>query len=92
MKRSMACFAERDEIRLRIIAIQAAEFFVVDLQIRHHPTRLTSPAIATQHPMPQAFVRNRIQSQARESGRIEFIKHCRLSHREMRVAVLRAET
>jgi hypothetical protein len=33
---------------------------VVDFQARHRAARLTSPAIATQHQLPQTLVRHRI--------------------------------
>ena len=40
----------------------AAEFLVVHLKIRHRDAGLTSPAVATQDPLAQAFVRQEVQS------------------------------
>jgi hypothetical protein len=52
----VACGAERDEVLLGIVTRVAAKFFVVNFQVRHRPTQLASPAIATQHLLPQALV------------------------------------
>src|ERR1019366_5208881 len=46
-----------------IVAGVVTKLFVMDFQVRHRATRLTSPAIATQHLLPQTLVRNRIQAQ-----------------------------
>src|ERR1017187_9647418 len=62
----VACGAERDEVFFGIVARLATKLFVMDFQVRHRAARLTSPAIATQHLLPQTLVRNRIQPQARE--------------------------
>ncbi len=43
----------------------AAKLFMMDFQIRHRATRLTSPSVATQDLLTESFVGNRIQPQAR---------------------------
>lgn len=60
----MARRAEGDQVCFRILAGVATKLFVVNLKIRHRTARLTPPAIATQHLLPQTFVRHRIQPQA----------------------------
>jgi len=47
--------AERDEVLFGIIAGLTAKLLVVDLQVRHRATRLTTPPIATQH-LPAKFL------------------------------------
>jgi hypothetical protein len=48
----VACGAQCNQILFRIDARMAAEFFVMNLQIRHRATRLTPPAVATQNLLP----------------------------------------
>src|ERR1017187_8356122 len=60
----VACGAERDEVFFGIVARLATKLFVMDFQVRHRAARLTSPAIATEHLLPQTLVRHRIQPQA----------------------------
>jgi hypothetical protein len=48
----VACGAKRNQILFRIIARLATEFFVMNLEIRHRPARLTPPAIPTQNLLP----------------------------------------
>jgi hypothetical protein len=47
----MASTAECDQIFLGITAGVAAEFLVMDFQVRHRAAGLTPPAIATQNPL-----------------------------------------
>jgi hypothetical protein len=48
MKACMAPRTERNQILFGVLAGVTAEFFVVNLQIRHRAAGLTAPAIATQ--------------------------------------------
>jgi hypothetical protein len=43
--------AQGNEVCFRIIAGSAAEFFVVNLKVRHHAAGLASPTIPAQHPV-----------------------------------------
>lgn len=45
----MATDAQRNQIFFGIGTGVAAVLFVVNLQVRHRPAHLTSPAVATQH-------------------------------------------
>jgi hypothetical protein len=67
MDAGMAVRAERDQVLFGVVAGMAAKLFVVNFKVGHRATRLTPPAIATQHLLSQTLVRNRIQPQARES-------------------------
>jgi hypothetical protein len=49
---SVALCAQRDEVQLGIIAGLTAKLLVVNFQVRHRPTRLTPPTIATQNALP----------------------------------------
>ena len=60
MRTGMACGAECDQVLLGIVAGMTPKSFVMSLQVRHRAARLTPPAIATQHLLSQAFIRNRI--------------------------------
>ena len=51
----MTLGTERDEIQLGIFARMAAKFLMVNLQVRHRAARLTPPAIAPQHLLPQTL-------------------------------------
>ena len=64
---SVALLAERDKVQFRVLSRMAADFLVVNLQVRHRAARLTPPAIATQDLLPEPFIGRRIESQARES-------------------------
>jgi hypothetical protein len=61
---TMASRAERDQVFLRISTQVASEFLVVYFQVRHSAAGLASPAIATQHLLPEPLIRSQIQSQA----------------------------
>src|SRR5205809_4522539 len=52
----MAMRAEGDEIILLITARVTAELLMMDFEISHRPTRLTSPAISPQHSFGQLLV------------------------------------
>ncbi len=64
MRGSVARTAKCNEVVFGIDTAVTAKLFVVNLQIRHRPARLTSPAIATQHLATQRLVCNWIQFQA----------------------------
>jgi hypothetical protein len=64
MDASMALCAERNQVLFCVVAGVAAKFLVMDFQVRHDATRLTSPAIPAQDFLPQALVQYRIQPQA----------------------------
>jgi hypothetical protein len=64
MSSGVTLATERDEIQIGIFARMAAKFLMVNFQVRHCAARLTPPAIAPQHLVPQSFVRRRIQPQA----------------------------
>ena len=49
--------AKRDQVLFGVVAGVAAKFFVVDFQVHHRATRLTSPAIAKQDLLPISLVR-----------------------------------
>ena len=61
MRSGVARSAKGNEVLLGIIAGLTAKLFVVNFQVRHSPTRLTPPAIATQHLSPQTLVFHRIR-------------------------------
>lgn len=50
-----------NQIFFRIVPCVAAKFFVVNLKTRHRAAQLTSPAVTTQHLLPQTLVRCRMQ-------------------------------
>jgi hypothetical protein len=54
--------AEGNQVWLGVPTSVAPKLLVVDFQIRHRSTALTSPAIAMQHLLPQLFVRGGIKS------------------------------
>ena len=60
MGRVVTYRAERDEVLFRVTTGLAVELDVMNLQVRHRATRLTTPAIATQHLLSQPFVRHLI--------------------------------
>ena len=62
MRTGVACGAECNQVLLGIIAGMTPKLFVVDLQVRHPAARLTLPAIATQHLLPQTLIRKPSQS------------------------------
>ena len=53
----MAGVAERDQVLFGAVARVAAKFIVVDFQVRHRATRLTSLAVAMQDLLPISLVR-----------------------------------
>ncbi len=57
MRSSVACGAQGDQVLLCVSSRMAAELSVVHLKIRHRPTRLTPPAIATQDLLAQPLIR-----------------------------------
>jgi len=60
MGAGMTYRAKRDQVRFPVIPQVTPKFPVVNFQVRHPAARLTPPAIATQHPLPQTFIRSRI--------------------------------
>jgi len=46
MHGAVACRTKRDQILLGIFSRLAAEFPVVNLEVRHRPARLAHPAVA----------------------------------------------
>ncbi len=62
MQFGVACRAQRDQVFFRVGSRMTAELDVVHLKIRHHTTRLTTPAIATQDLLAQTLIRQGIQS------------------------------
>src|SRR5713101_6913737 len=64
----MASGTQRDQVLLGVISGPAAKFFVVNLQVRSGPTALASPAISTQHLLPESFIQLGIKPQARALG------------------------
>jgi len=56
MYAGVACRAQRNQVRLGVIARVAPKIFMVDLKVGHRAARLASPAIATEHLMAQPFV------------------------------------
>jgi len=56
MQTGVACGTECDQVFFRIFAGMAAEFLVVNLEIRHCAARLASPAIAPQYLVAELFV------------------------------------
>jgi hypothetical protein len=62
MRTGVACGAECNQVLRGIIAGMTPKLFVVDLQVRHPAARLTLPAIATQHLLPQTLIRKPSQS------------------------------
>jgi hypothetical protein len=68
MDEGMALCAESDQILFGVVPRLAAEFFMMDFQVRQRAARLTPPGIATQDLLPQLLVRSRIQPQAGRIG------------------------
>jgi hypothetical protein len=64
----VAVGAQRDQIRLIVVAPLAAQLFVVDLQVSHGTTELTLPAIAAQNLLSELIIWFRIKPQARLLG------------------------
>jgi len=62
----MACSAHCDEVHFGVISQATAKFLVVNFQVQHRTARLTTPAIATQHMLPEPLIGRSIESQARE--------------------------
>jgi hypothetical protein len=54
--------AEGNQVWLGVPTSVAPKLLVVDFEIRYRAARLTPPAIATQHLLPQLFVRGGINS------------------------------
>lgn len=64
MQGRMTCNADGNQILFRIVPRVAAKFLVVDFKVGHRTAQLTSPAVATEHLLPQTFVHLRIKLQA----------------------------
>ena len=62
MHAGMAFRTKRDQVLFGVVAGMTPKLFVVDLQVRHPAARLTLPAIATQHLLPQTLIRKPSQS------------------------------
>ena len=60
--------AQGNQVRVVVVALLAAELFVVDVQILSGATDLASPAIATQHLFSQLIVQLGIKPHARALG------------------------
>jgi hypothetical protein len=71
MSSGVTLATERDEVQLGIFARMAAKFLMVNLQVRHRAARLTPPAIAPQHLLPQSLVRHRTSRRGAGFGPIE---------------------
>jgi hypothetical protein len=56
--------AQRDQVRLGIVAGTAAKLFVVNLKIGHAPARLASPTIAAEHLLAKLDVQIAVQAKA----------------------------
>lgn len=84
----MACNAERNQVLFGIVTGVVAKLSVVDL---HRAARLT-PAIATQHLLPQSPVQHRIQPHGRGLGPIELMCFLTEACTECLPLLLRAET
>jgi hypothetical protein len=56
MGRFVAPGAERNQVLFGVVAGVAAKLFVVDFEVRHRAAELTTPAVATQHLLPETFV------------------------------------
>ena len=54
----VACGTERDQVLFGVAAGMAAKLFVMDFQVRHRAARLTAPAVAAQHLLPETLVRH----------------------------------
>jgi hypothetical protein len=61
----VASSAKCDEVFLRIIPGLAAQFPVVNLEIRHGTATLAPPSVPAQHLVPQVFVQFGSEAQAR---------------------------
>ena len=64
MHSAVAGTAKSNQVLLDILPRQAAEFLVVDFQIRHGSTGLASPSITPQHALPQLVILFRVETQA----------------------------
>jgi hypothetical protein len=65
MHGGMALAAQRDQVRLGIVAGTAAKLFVVNLKIRHRAARLASPTVAAEHAVAKLVIRFAVQAKAR---------------------------
>jgi hypothetical protein len=64
MHRGMAFVAQRDQVRLGILAGTAAKLFVVNFKIGHRATRLASPTVAAEHLVAKLVVQFAVQAKA----------------------------
>ena len=70
----MASGTERDQVVFEIISAPAAEFLVVDLQIRSAVAALTSPSIAAQDLSSELLVQLRSSRRRGRLGRIQLTR------------------
>ena len=64
MRKRMASDTQGNQVLLGIISALATKFFVVNLEVRPGPARLTSPTVAAQHLLPESFIQLEIEPQA----------------------------
>jgi hypothetical protein len=64
MHRGMAFVAQRDQVRLGILAGTAAKLFVVNFKIGHRSARLASPRVAAEHLGTKLVVQFAVQAKA----------------------------
>ena len=60
MGERVTTMAKSDEIFFSVGARMAAKLLVMNLQVRHRPAGLASPAIATEHQLSQTLIRDRV--------------------------------
>lgn len=65
MDLGVASIAQRDQVLLRILAGVAPKSSMVHLKVAHRATRLTSPAVATEHLVAESVVLVRLEPQGR---------------------------
>lgn len=56
MYAGVASRAQRNQVRLGVIAGLAAEVFMVNLKVGHRAARLASPTISAKDPVAQSFI------------------------------------
>ena len=65
--------AQRDQVRLLVVARLATALAVLHLQVPHRAAGLAAPAVALQHLAMEFAVAGRIQFDSRASGRTFFM-------------------
>jgi hypothetical protein len=65
---SVTSSAKGYQVFFQVFSRMATELFVVHLKIRHRPTGLTSPSIATQDLLAQIFIRQGIKVRGSDFG------------------------